>query len=63
MEVCDKCRGKIDKKFTLTFTTKKFDVCSKCALRIVNWLERPNSGLAGLWGVVKKKAQESGGFI
>jgi len=42
MEVCDKCmKAKVE--VTINFKTKKFALCEKCALKIVNWLEKPVS--------------------
>lgn len=39
MEVCDRClKEKVE--VTINFKTKKFDICKKCALKIINWLEK-----------------------
>lgn len=38
MLVCDKCK-KEQVCLTLTFKTKKFDICETCAKKLVSWLE------------------------
>ena len=38
MRVCDKCK-KNKVEVTLLFKTKEFEVCTKCASKIVAWLE------------------------
>lgn len=44
MEVCDKCK-KEKVEVNISFKTKKFALCKKCALKIVSWLEKPVSKL------------------
>jgi hypothetical protein len=50
MKVCDKCK-KEPVILTLRFKTKSFDLCKKCSLKIVNWLEdKPlKEKMSNLW--------------
>ena len=60
MIICDKCR-KEPVAVTLSFKTKSFEICEKCALKIVAWLEKPQ--FKKQLGEVWERAKNIGGGI